>query len=101
MDFKVSIMKTTTEKTPFEKAVEAARNGKLKTPSVSIGTKNVEYFRYQLAVHKFNLSLMSKGMKSGNIKLVDFKYYYGLKGRTAKDCLPQFLEIFKNFNKHQ
>ena len=83
--------------TKFEQAQEDVKNGKLKTPSVSSGAKNIDYFGYQLSVHKMNLSLMTKGLQSRGIKLKDLKDYYGLKGRTAKDCLPQFLEIFDKY----
>lgn len=83
--------------TPFEEAQEKVMKGELKTPSVSIGTKNVAYFKYQLAVHKFNLSIMSSGMTCRGIKLKDLKWYYGLKGKTAKECLPQFLKIMADY----
>jgi hypothetical protein len=32
-------------------------------------------------------------MKFRNVKLSDLKKYYGLKGRTALDCLKQFETI--------
>ena len=83
--------------TPFEQAQEDVKNGKIKTPSVSSGAKNIDYFGYQLSVHKFNLSLMAKGMQCRGVKLKDLKNYYGLKGRSAKDCLEQFLDIFHNY----
>lgn len=83
--------------TKFEQAQEAVKNGKLTTPSVSVGAKEVDYFGYQLAVHKYNLSIMASGMSCKGTKLKDLKDYYGLKGRTAKDCLPQFIEIFDKY----
>ncbi len=83
--------------TPFQQAVLAASEGKLKTPSVSMSEGNVDYFSYQLAVHKFNLSLMTKGIMSRGVKLGDLKKYYGLKGKTAKDCLPQFLKLMDDY----
>ena len=85
--------------TPFEKAQEDVKNGNLKTPQVSAGGKQIDYFGYQLSVHKFNLSLMAKGMTFKGIKFTDIKKYYGLKGRSAKECLPQFLEIMENYKK--
>ena len=85
--------------TPFQQAVLAASEGKLKTPSVSTSEGNINYFGYQLAVHKFNLSLMAKGIGSRGIKLKDLKQYYGLKGRTAADCLPQFIQIMDEYTK--
>lgn len=85
--------------TPFEKAQEDVKNGNLNAPQVSTGGKEHDYFGYQLSVHKFNLSLMAKGMAFRGIKFSDIKKYYGLKGRSAKECLPQFLEIMENYKK--
>ena len=85
--------------TPFQQAVLAISEGKLKTPSVSTSEGNINYFGYQLAVHKYYLSLMAKGIGSRGIKLGDLKKYYGLKGRTAADCLPQFIQIMDEYTK--
>ena len=93
-------MTTTKTKTPFEQAQAQVNAGQLQTPSVSSGGKKINYFGYQLAVHKFNLSIMSKGITCRGIKLKDLKNYYGLKGKTASDCLPQFLEIMDNYTKN-
>lgn len=85
--------------TKFEQAVQQVELGKLQTPSVSTSEGRVDYFQYQLAVHHFNLKLMSKGIQSRGIKLKDLKDYYGLKGRSAADCLPQYealMERYKN-----
>ncbi len=90
-------MKKETTPTPFELAKKAVYAGKLKTPNVNVEGGNVPYFRYQLGVHKFNLSIMASGMAFRGIKLKDLKEYYGLKGKTAKECLPQFLEIIKAY----
>jgi hypothetical protein len=83
--------------TPFEQAVTQAQAGELQTPTISTSNGNINYFSYQLAVHKYNLSLMSKGIMSRGIKLKDLKWYYGLKGRTADDCLPQFIELMNRY----
>ena len=83
--------------TQFEQAVADVKSGKVKTPSVSMGSKAVDYFGYQLATHKFNLSIMASGMTFRGIKFTNIKRYYGLKGRSAKDCLPQFLEIIAKY----
>ena len=83
--------------TPFEQAVQQAQAGILKTPTVGMNGGTISYFNYQLAVHKFNLSLMAKGIGSRGIKLKDLKHYYGLKGRTAADCLPQFIQLMEQF----
>jgi len=71
--------------TPFQQALIQASEGKLQTPTVSTSTGNINYFGYQLAVHKYYLSLMAKGIQNRQVKLTDLKKYYGLKGRTAAD----------------
>jgi hypothetical protein len=76
--------------TKFEQAIASAKAGTLKTPSVSYGGNDVDYFWYQLSVHKSILNLMAIGMKVRGIKLKDIKDYYGLRGNSAKDVLVQF-----------
>lgn len=83
--------------TPFEQAQEQVKQGKLKTPSVSLGDKELNYFGYQLSVHRFNLKIMASGMTFRGVKLSDLKKYYGLKGRGAKDCLEQFEQIINDY----
>lgn len=83
--------------TPFELAVLQAANGTLQTPYVGMGGKQVDYFGYQLAVHRYNLRIMAAGMLCRGVKLKDLKHYYGLKGRTAADCLPQFETILEQY----
>lgn len=83
--------------TNFEKAIQQVNEGKLQKPSVSMGDKQIDYFGYQLATHHFNLKLMAKGMQFKGIKLKDLKDYYGLKGRTALECLPQFEKIMADY----
>jgi len=80
-------------KTPFELAQDAVANGRLQTPSVVASGGSINYFGYQLAVHHFNLKIMAGGMLCRGIKFTDIKKYYGLTGRSAKDCLPQFAAI--------
>lgn len=79
--------------TPFQQALQQVEAGQLRTPSVSAGTGQVDYFQYQLAVHHFNLKIMSRGMRVRGLKLKDLKNYYGLKGKTATECLAQFEEL--------
>jgi len=83
--------------TPFEQALQQVQAGELKTPSVSTANGNIDYFGYQLAVHKMNLSLMAKGIGSRGITFTQIKTYYGLKGRTAKDCLPQLVRMVDEY----
>jgi hypothetical protein len=83
--------------TPFQQAVQQVREGNLQAPSVSMGSKTLDYFAYQINVHHFNMKLMAKGMKFRGITFTQLKNYYGLKGRSAKDCLAQFEQILADF----
>ena len=83
--------------TKFEMAVVQAEMGELQVPSVQYGSNPINYFWYQLSVHHYNLKLMAKGLKFRGVKLKDIKDYYGLKGRTAADCLPQFEQIIERY----
>jgi hypothetical protein len=81
--------------TPFEQAVESVKKGELKAPSVMYGNGTLDYFQYQLSIHYMNLKGMAIGLQFRGIKFTQLKKYYGLKGRSAKDCLPE-LEKIKN-----
>ena len=81
--------------TQFEKAVQAAEAGQLDVPKVIYEGKEIPYFGYQLAVHKFDLSILAMGMKKRGVKFSNLKAYYGLKGRSAKACLPEMDAIIK------
>jgi hypothetical protein len=83
--------------TIFEQAVQDAKNGKTPTPIVNHGNTPIDYFGYQLAVHKFDLNILAVGMKKKGVKLKDLKTYYGLTGRTAKECVPQLKEIIEKY----
>lgn len=86
----------TEQTTTFQTAVDSWKAGKLQIPNVSHGDRTINFFLYQLAIHKANLSLMAKGLKIPNIKLGDIKQYYGLKGRTAADCLKDYVTKYQN-----
>ena len=83
--------------TKFEMAVTQAEMGKLELPSVTNGSNPIDYFWYQLSVHHFNLKLMAKGLKFRGVKLKDMKDYYGLKGKSAADYLPQFEQVIERY----
>ena len=85
--------------TQFETAVQQAKAGELKTPTVSTPNGSVDYFWYQLSVHHFNLKIMSKGMTCRGVKLKDLKHYYGLKGKSAADCLTQYEMILEKYKR--
>ena len=81
----------------FEEAIASAKAGTLKTPSVSYGGNDVDYFWYQLSVHKYNLSLMAIGMKVRGVKLKDIKDYYGLRGSSAAAVKVQFEALMEGY----
>lgn len=83
--------------TPFQQALIQASEDKLQTPTVGTSTGNIDYFGYQLAVHKYNLGIMAAGMQCRGITFTQIKKYYGLKGRTAKDCLPQMDQLMSAY----
>lgn len=86
-------------KTPFEIAQEKAKRGEINVPAVISDGNHLDYFGYQLAVHKYNLGLMAMGLKSRNITFTDIKKYYGLKGKSAKDCLPQLSQMVEDYKR--
>ena len=83
--------------TQFEIALAQAKEGNLQTPSVIYGGSQVDYFGYQLTTHHFNLKIMAGGMKFRGITFSQIKKYYGLKGRSAADCLPQMEQIIQKY----
>jgi hypothetical protein len=87
--------------TPFEQALEQIKNGNLKTPKVTNGGTEVDYIGYQLSVHKFQLKILSSGMTMRGVKLKSIKDYYGFKGKTAKECLPQMEDLISKFFNQQ
>lgn len=87
--------------TPFLTAVQSVKNNETKAPVVSTSAGNVDYFAFQLATHHFNLKLMARGLKFSNIKFTELKKYYGLKGRTAADCLEQFEQIVNEYHNNK
>lgn len=83
--------------TPFEQAVEQVKAKQFNAPTVIAHGKAINYFGYQLATHHFNLKLMARGMTFKGIKFTDIKNYYGLTGRSAKECLPQFEKVMADY----
>jgi|APGre2960657373_1045057.scaffolds.fasta_scaffold26208_3 hypothetical protein len=81
----------------FEQAIASAKAGTLKTPATFYGDKQVDYFWFQLANHKYALGLMSMGMKVRGIKLKDIKDYYGLRGSSAAAVKVQFEALMEGY----
>ena len=83
--------------TDFEQAQQSVKEGKLQTPTVGTIHGEVDYFKYQLAVHKMQLKLYTKGIiPHRGWKITPMKKYYGLKGNTNK-CLEQLIEITNKY----
>ena len=89
----------TNNTTPFLKALNSVRTGEIKAPEVSYGKGTIDYFKYQLNTHLFNLKVMATGMKFRGVRFSDIKKYYGLKGKSAKDCLPELTKILDDYEK--
>ena len=84
----------TKQLTPFETVKQQLADGTRKAPIITGPNGPINPIVYELATHKFYLSLMVKGMQNRQVKLSDLKKFYGLKGRTAADIYPAFMEIF-------
>jgi hypothetical protein len=83
--------------TPFQRALQQLQEGTLQAPSVSLGGEPIDYIGYQMATHKYFLSLMSIGVKPRGAKLSDIREYYGLKSRTPKAALQEFLSLMADY----
>ena len=83
--------------TTFEQVQQQIATGQVRAPKVSYEGKEMPFTGYQLAVHVFNLKGMALGLKFRGITFTQIKNYYGLTGRSAKDCIPQLEEIQKKF----
>ena len=83
--------------TKFEELKSQVLAGTVNVPSVSSNGGNISFLGYQLSVHVYNLGLMGLGMTFSGITFKEIKDYYGLKGRSAKDCLPQLKAIHEEF----
>jgi hypothetical protein len=81
----------------FEQVQEKAKAGEIRLPKVNFEGKDISFIKYQIATHYYNLGLMALGMKCRNITFTQIKNYYGLKGKSAKDCLPQLAEILQHY----
>ena len=86
------------KQTPFEIAILKVESGELKAPSVSYGAKPINYFAYQLAVHKYELSIAGAGMiPRRGWKLKPLKDYYGFKGKSAKECKIEMIALMESY----
>ena len=79
--------------TQFQQSMLATENGSKQVPTVIYEGKEIPFAGYQLATHVYALRIMAIGMKMRGITFTQIKKYYGLKGRTAKECLPQLQQM--------
>jgi hypothetical protein len=87
---KVSKLKDMTQ---FQQSMLATEEGSQRVPTVIFEGKEIPYAGYQLAVHIYALKIMALGMKMRGVTFTQIKKFYGLRGRTAKECLPQLQQM--------
>ena len=83
--------------TPFQQTLLATENGTMQVPTVSTSTGTIPFAGYQLATHVYALKIMAAGMKMRGVTFKQIKKYYGLPGKTAKECIPQLEQIQKTY----
>ena len=79
--------------TQFQQSMLATENGTQQVPKVIYEGKEIPFAGYQLATHIYALKIMALGMKMRGITFTQIKKYYGLSGKSAKECLPQLQAI--------
>ena len=79
--------------TQFQQSMLAAEQGQQQVPTVVFEGQTIPFHGYQLATHIYALKIMALGMKMRGVTFTQIKKYYGLKGRTAKECLPQLQQM--------
>jgi hypothetical protein len=83
--------------TQFEQTMLAVENGQMQVPTVYTEGGTIPFAGYQLATHVYALKIMGLGMKMRGITFTQIKKYYGLKGKSAKECLPQLQAIQEKY----
>jgi hypothetical protein len=83
--------------TQFQQTMLAAENGTMQVPTVSTSEGSIPFAGYQLAVHVYALKIMALGMKMRGVTFTQIKKYYGLSGKSAKECVPQLEQIQKAY----
>ena len=84
--------------TQFQQSMLATENGTTQVPKVIFEGKEIPFAGYQLAVHIYALKIMALGMKMRGVTFTQIKKYYGLVGRSAKECLPELQKIQKIYS---
>ena len=71
----------------------ATEGGSKQVPTVIYEGKEIPYAGYQLAVHIYALKIMALGMKMRGVTFSQIKKFYGLKGKSAKECVPELQQM--------
>jgi len=79
--------------TQFEQAMQAVEAGKMQVPTVHTGGGTIPFAGYQLATHIYSLKIIAIGMKMRGVTFTQIKKYYGLKGKSARECISQLEQI--------
>ena len=83
--------------TQFQQSMLATEEGLQQVPKVIYEGKQIPFAGYQLATHIYALKIMGMGMKMRGVTFTQIKKYYGLTGKTAKECIPQLEQIQKTY----
>ena len=81
--------------TQFQQSMLATEEGSQRVPTVIYEGKEIPFAGYQLATHIYALKIMALGMKMRGVTFTQIKKYYGLIGKSAKECLPELQKIQK------
>ena len=83
--------------TQFQQSMLATEEGSQRVPKVIYEGREIPFAGYQLATHIYALKIMAAGMKMRGVTFTQIKKYYGLTGKTAKECIPQLEQIQKTY----
>jgi hypothetical protein len=84
--------------TQFQQSMLATEEGSQRVPTVIYEGKEIPFAGYQLAVHIYALKIMALGMKMRGVTFTQIKKYYGLRGKSAKECVPELQKIQKIYS---
>jgi len=79
--------------TQFQQTMLAVENGTMQVPTVSTSEGTIPFAGYQLATHVYALKIIALGMKMRGVTFTQIKKYYGLKGKSAKECISQLEQV--------
>ena len=83
--------------TQFQQSMLATEAGSQRVPKVIYEGTQIPFAGYQLATHIYALRIMALGMKMRGVTFTQIKKYYGLTGKSAKDCIPQLQAIQEKY----